>query len=89
MYDEEFEALESTDKAIVQEYWDQVDDTYSPSDILEKLAWMSGDIDEFIDFLIDEDGLNLPKWLEIDYDKTWNQWLCHEFEVTDNYIFYI
>lgn len=86
-YLEDPTGLDEYDLKIVQEYWDEVDETADSDDILDNLAWGSSDAQEFIDFQLEEMNLEIPNWIVIDYEKTWNG-MRYDFDKTSNYIFY-
>lgn len=83
---DEFIPLSEDDKEIVLEYWAEVDDSVDIQFIKDKFIYQ-GDVAGFIDVLLSESGLEVPSWVVIDKDKTWDNSLSLDYECTSNYIF--
>lgn len=84
-FQEEYEALDQWEKDIVVEYWEELSMNNSPNYIIDHWVW-SGDINSFVEDILQNLKVEIPNWVHIDYDKTWED-LSSDFSDTTNYIF--
>lgn len=77
------------DLKIIQEYRNEIDSTASEEDILDKYEGEFISIKNLIEYLLEIYEINIPDWIKIDYETTWECNVKFDFDITTNYIFRI
>lgn len=78
--------LDTNDGDIVGLYWDAIDPSADPADILDAFSGTADDGAEFAQNLAEECGLipkGLPSWIEIDWEASWNCSLQYDYDTAE------